>query len=154
MHLSFFTFALCLQEIWGMCYFPNGDNSPRAVPCHENAIESFCCAPHQGCLSNKLCFVNPTETDPANFVYARGSCTDKTWKSGACADFCLGSSLTHPLSSSVARYAVHGLIILVYRCGYRKWKSCVFLQQQHQQRLLLQRWVQMLIFQRGHYREF
>ena len=74
------------------CYFPNGDVSPADVACESDATESFCCFNDQACLSNKLCLVNVNETDPQNYIYARGTCTDQNWQSDACPQFCLGAS--------------------------------------------------------------
>ncbi|KAF2104134.1 hypothetical protein NA57DRAFT_50980 [Rhizodiscina lignyota] len=81
--------ALCLAKVWAACYFPNGDPSPADVACDADAVDSFCCFHDQACLSNKLCLVNPTESDHTQYVYARGTCTDANWASDACPSFCL-----------------------------------------------------------------
>jgi hypothetical protein len=69
------------------CYYPNGDESAD-YPCDPDAEESVCCADASvgfACLSNKLCLSPGGRT-------ARGSCTDKTWKSPECKEMLLCTS--------------------------------------------------------------
>lgn len=68
------------------CFFPSGFVSPADVPCEPEDTYSFCCFTKQACLSNKLCLTGVV--DGVN-QYARGTCTDHSWESGACPDFCL-----------------------------------------------------------------
>jgi hypothetical protein len=64
------------------CYYP-GFEAPGDHPCDPDAEESVCCGTGGGsmCLTNNAC-VRPGHD------MARGSCTDKSWKSGACPQFC------------------------------------------------------------------
>ncbi|KAK4039877.1 transcription initiation factor IID, 18kD subunit-domain-containing protein [Parachaetomium inaequale] len=73
-----------LQTCLGLCYYPNGDLAKDDHPCDPDAEHSPCCAaPTVGkaCLANKLC------VSPEN-IYARGSCTDPTWMSPECPNYC------------------------------------------------------------------
>ncbi|KAK4151131.1 transcription initiation factor IID, 18kD subunit-domain-containing protein [Chaetomidium leptoderma] len=68
------------------CYYPNGEEA-FDFPCDPDAEDSVCCADvqtvGQACLSNKLCVSSQNRI-------ARGSCTDKTWRSPECAPYCMG----------------------------------------------------------------
>ncbi|KAH6641907.1 transcription initiation factor IID, 18kD subunit-domain-containing protein [Chaetomium tenue] len=66
------------------CYYPNGQEARNAYPCDPDAEHSTCCSGSawgKSCLANKLC-VTP------GMRFARGSCTDPTFKSPACPDIC------------------------------------------------------------------
>ena len=66
------------------CYAPNGD---ACNPTSSNQV-SACCAPPDTCLSNGLCL-------GADMTPSRGSCTDRTWKSTGCAQWCSDGKTTH-----------------------------------------------------------
>lgn len=80
--------AFTLAQAAATCYFPDGDISPADTPCDDEATDTFCCYNKQACLSNKICL-----TGNVNGVdqYARGTCTDQSWLSGECPNFCLDS---------------------------------------------------------------
>ncbi|KAK4181260.1 hypothetical protein QBC36DRAFT_227644 [Triangularia setosa] len=66
------------------CYYPGGGEALDDVPCDPDAEVSVCCGRSTsggGCLSNKLCM----GTDGR---MSRGSCTDNTWMSPECPNFC------------------------------------------------------------------
>ncbi|EXJ84616.1 hypothetical protein A1O3_05286 [Capronia epimyces CBS 606.96] len=89
--------CLLLREATATCYFPDGNVSSLDVACNPDAVDSFCCYSHQACLSNKLCL---TGVEDGVNQYARGTCTDHTWQSGACPDFCLDQqALGNPVMS-------------------------------------------------------
>ncbi|KAF2643269.1 hypothetical protein P280DRAFT_367648, partial [Massarina eburnea CBS 473.64] len=69
------------------CYFPNGDLSGSDTICNPNALVSSCCYDNQACMSNGLCMSNPHDASKARLH--RGTCSDKTWKSGNCPRECL-----------------------------------------------------------------
>ena len=74
------------------CYYPDGTYIEADRPCIGNGTqESFCCGT-QGviCLSDKICHYNDT-TSQNGVSYGRGSCTDQSFKSPACPDFCLSA---------------------------------------------------------------
>ncbi len=66
------------------CYFPDGNNATKDTPC-KSATVSTCCQEGATCLDNGLCF------DPFGSAvggYIRGSCTDKSWASSSCPQYC------------------------------------------------------------------
>ena len=60
------------------CYFPNASPSTD-IPCGSSGASS-CCGSSEFCMDNGLCF--------GGGLVSRGSCTDKTWNSEACAGYC------------------------------------------------------------------
>lgn len=86
-----FLFILLIQRASALCYFPDGTRLFADQPCLVNGSEdSFCCGPQATCLSDKLCW-------DGGSGYVRGSCTDPTWKSAACPQFCLSMLPRHGL---------------------------------------------------------
>ena len=78
------------------CYYPDGTVAPGDTPCHSLSIgggSSACCAKAHVCLSNNLCL----HTDSQEAI-ARGSCTDETWQSSECAQYCSDGSSPNRLS--------------------------------------------------------
>ncbi|KAK4195423.1 hypothetical protein QBC40DRAFT_269266 [Triangularia verruculosa] len=72
----------------GQCWLPNGDPSDD-VPCGPGAEQSMCCSHPSKCLSSGLC-LNRDGTGPnTGNSYARGTCTDKSWKSPLCPQNCV-----------------------------------------------------------------
>jgi hypothetical protein len=72
------------------CHSPDGTISPLDQPCYPSASESFCCPPSSICSGNKLCILPGGQA-------LRGSCTDPSFSSVACPNFCLhkGAGLRH-----------------------------------------------------------
>lgn len=60
------------------CYYPDGSTSDD-VPCSDGG-DSSCCGADSFCMDNGLCF--------GGGLVSRGSCTDKSWTSGACTAYC------------------------------------------------------------------
>lgn len=74
---------LIVQRVAALCFDPDGTRLFADQPCLVNGTQdSFCCGPQATCLSDKLCW-------DGGGGYVRGSCTDATWKSSACPQFCL-----------------------------------------------------------------
>ena len=71
------------------CYFPGGLES-KGSPCNPTANVSTCCGPGFVCLGNRLCAPGPNNRKTYHYKFYRSSCTDSTWKSSACPNFCLG----------------------------------------------------------------
>jgi hypothetical protein len=61
------------------CYYPDKSIASNDLPC-TNSTVSACCASDSYCLDNGLCITD--------MVLNRGSCTDQTWKSAECAQYC------------------------------------------------------------------
>jgi hypothetical protein len=72
------------------CYYPSGDLSPTDFPCTSSG-ESVCCGQGFICLSNGLC-QNPSLPADSPGIYSRGSCTDKSWASPSCQNFCVNNN--------------------------------------------------------------
>lgn len=74
-----------------LCYFPDGKSVPRQdTPCRSNGFATFC-GQGYACLSNNLCMLTEHVADaiPGQSKYVRGSCTDQTWNSPNCPNFCI-----------------------------------------------------------------
>lgn len=72
------------------CYFPDGSIASNDTPCNSAATKnsvSACCGHSDICLDNALCL--PQHESPA---LVRGSCTDETWQSPMCAQYCSDSN--------------------------------------------------------------
>ena len=68
------------------CYFPDGSVSPHDSPCQSSSMgdrPSACCDPADTCLNNGLCLAQW-----GGEVISRGSCTDRSWQSPACSQYC------------------------------------------------------------------
>lgn len=61
------------------CFYPDGTLSSSDTPCSTEG-HSSCCNADSYCMDNGLCF--------GGGIVSRGSCTDETWGSDACAGFC------------------------------------------------------------------
>ena len=59
-------------------------------PCSESSSSKFCCPFGYTCFSNHICIATDPGTGAPFQNAVRGSCTDDTWDTGACGDFCLG----------------------------------------------------------------
>ena len=72
------------------CYFPDGSISYRDTPCRASSYgqASPCCAVMDICLDNALCLAQQ-----GSEVISRGSCTDSTWRSTECAQYCQDGQL-------------------------------------------------------------
>lgn len=64
------------------CHAPDGTISPFDQACYPSASDSFCCPPSSIYPSNKLCILPGGQA-------LRGSCTDPSFSSPACPNFCL-----------------------------------------------------------------
>ena len=74
------------------CYFPAGDVGTGDYPCYPSRDVSFCCGPGYACLANQVCMRTDAAPDKQNsgLNFVRGSCTDQTFTSASCPQFCLG----------------------------------------------------------------
>ncbi|KAK4141344.1 uncharacterized protein C8A04DRAFT_31094 [Dichotomopilus funicola] len=81
----------CAAQQQKTCYYPDGSIAKGDHPCDTDAEHSPCCAGDvlaNQCLANKLC-LSPKGR------YARGSCTDPTWTSPDCPQYCIANNLTN-----------------------------------------------------------
>lgn len=74
------------------CYSPNGSILPDEVPCYTSAEVSVCCGRGWTCLSNSVCMLIQNSDFPDARVGStyHSSCTDASWKSPKCPNFCKG----------------------------------------------------------------
>lgn len=70
------------------CFFPNGDLFVGDSPCFPNEEVSPCCGLDSGysCLTNGICYHLQKKK------LARGTCTDRSWDSPNCPQYCTESS--------------------------------------------------------------
>lgn len=71
------------------CHYPDGVAN-NGSPCDPDADVSMCCGPTFVCISNGLCKVGRDTTRGYNYEYYRSGCTDATWNSSSCPQFCVG----------------------------------------------------------------
>lgn len=88
---SFYIYLLASFSVGvlSLCYYPNGSVAPQDTPCLDSTTHSACCGPGYACLSNSICMATGKEQGKAGATeLVRGSCTDKSWRSGSCPNFC------------------------------------------------------------------
>ena len=79
------------------CYSPDGTVQDSDSPCNVSLEESACCNDADICLDNGLCLPQALQSNS----FYRGSCTDQSWQSGECPQYCADSKLlSFPLVSS------------------------------------------------------
>ncbi|KAK4233536.1 hypothetical protein C8A03DRAFT_19408 [Achaetomium macrosporum] len=76
-----------LSQSQSQCYFPSGTESSGDVPCDPSAEVSMCCPTREACLSSGLC-ANAGTGPSEGISYARGTCTDQSWRSDICPQRC------------------------------------------------------------------
>ena len=67
-------------------YFPDGSVANDDAPCHSASIDdeqNACCFVFDICLNNNPCLA---QIGPQ--IITRGSCTDKSWLSPECSQYC------------------------------------------------------------------
>ncbi|KAI1327436.1 hypothetical protein F5Y16DRAFT_399432 [Xylariaceae sp. FL0255] len=86
----FLVYLLHLKVATGTtCYFPDGSVAQGNLPCDPDGNVSTCCgvaSPDGACLANFLC-------QDIDKKLIRGSCTDQTWSSPFCPQYCLVDQL-------------------------------------------------------------
>ncbi|WEW56416.1 hypothetical protein PRK78_001859 [Emydomyces testavorans] len=96
------------------CFFPNGGEANKDVPCSSDDI-TFCCRYNDICLSNGVCM----NVGHQPYTISRGSCTGRDWKSDKCPSVCRGprdnpgggaSILDIGSSERSAKYCCNGVI--------------------------------------------
>jgi hypothetical protein len=82
------------------CYFHNGDLAAFDIPCTNlttlDDADIPCCGSGRQCLENRMC--SSVEGDPNP---SRGSCTDQSWQSGNCPQFCDSGMSISPILRTV-----------------------------------------------------
>jgi hypothetical protein len=94
--------VLCLNFVGASgekkCYYPDNTLAPSDSDCNPGEDASVCCGKGYVCLRNGVCQIDPSTTgENAEFrgTIWRGSCTDQSWSSARCPNFCtlLGTNL-------------------------------------------------------------
>lgn len=76
-----------------ICYFPDQTVATGNYACNLASNVSACCGTGGICLDNGLCGTSNNEI-------IRGACTDKSWTSDDCPQYCLGRlSLQYQITS-------------------------------------------------------
>lgn len=102
--LLFVVFPVSVMSQGKACYFKDGSLAANDYACYPNNDISFCCGPGYACLDDLVCEKTNDAIDPYNNnTYVRGSCTDYSWGSTACPNFCTGIDRKTAGSCSAAR---------------------------------------------------
>lgn len=75
------------------CYFPNQEVADFDIPCTDFTTSDgfvFCCGSGRSCLPEGIC--SSASGDP---YLSRGSCTDQSWSSPSCPQYCTQCRFTH-----------------------------------------------------------
>lgn len=107
-NLFFSVAAVCLFQFVSsekLCYYPDGTTAYDELPCHPSAEVSVCCARGWTCLSNSVCILLQDSQLLEEFSYSwigatiQSTCTDKSWVSSECSQYCTGVYHFHWLSA-------------------------------------------------------
>lgn len=91
--LSLFLFLFLCEAVQALtasspCYFPSGEQLDDHTPCNQNASVSHCCKHSDACISNGYCFQQGGQRADWGLRIARSSCTDRSFNSEKCPQFC------------------------------------------------------------------
>lgn len=92
--LLFVTLVLYCSHVHSVCFYPSGDQTPGDIACQDDSADSAdsaCCPQGYACINNGICMqtsVTPIAPDSTVFEWMRSSCTDSTWRSSQCPNFC------------------------------------------------------------------
>ncbi|TKA82259.1 hypothetical protein B0A55_01698 [Friedmanniomyces simplex] len=71
------------------CYWPDGTQTETNwTPCDASKSVTSCCDAADLCLNNGYCFSQAGNGNGFPNRLVRGACTDKSWKSGSCPQYC------------------------------------------------------------------
>ena len=79
-------------ESQAKCYDVDGRVVEGDAPCNPDAENSPCCGLYWTCLDTGVCTQESTKQilRHEETLLARGTCTDRSWASAQCPNFCLG----------------------------------------------------------------
>lgn len=76
--------SVCKMAAAHTCYSPNRFGATRDTPCHSSDGETSACYAYcDMCFDNNLCLAQQGAK-----IITRGSCTDETWQSPECPQYC------------------------------------------------------------------
>ncbi|GME45757.1 hypothetical protein GTA08_BOTSDO09380 [Neofusicoccum parvum] len=77
------------------CYYPDGSVSDKDLPCSSSNGGAACCPQGWACMANGFCYL-----DYKDYI-SRYTCTDQSWTSGGCPNYCLdGTCYSDPHTSN------------------------------------------------------
>ncbi|KKY18608.1 hypothetical protein UCDDS831_g05889 [Diplodia seriata] len=65
------------------CYYPDGSVADKDIPCGSSSSDTACCPYGWTCLDTGICSL-----DSLDYI-TRYTCTDQSWDSSACPQYCL-----------------------------------------------------------------
>ncbi|KAF4545218.1 uncharacterized protein LTHEOB_5629 [Lasiodiplodia theobromae] len=68
------------------CYYPDGSVADKDIPCSSSSSGAACCPQGWQCLDDGICHF-----DEEDWI-TRYTCTDRSWDSAACPQYCLGGT--------------------------------------------------------------
>ena len=114
-------------QVYTSCYYPDGTYSPLDRPCIDNdSQESFCCGLAFTCLSDKVCYTG-NQSVLGYSTYLRGSCTDQSFRSSACPQFCssaYSSCMWSPVTDKLVGVANANEGGIMFQCGSQTDSYC------------------------------
>ncbi|EMC98481.1 hypothetical protein BAUCODRAFT_121349 [Baudoinia panamericana UAMH 10762] len=105
---GFLRLAQCVPET--SCYWPDHSPAYNQTPCNAQASVSWCCYFTDICLSNGMCL---QQSNVYTNRLGRGSCTDSTWSSPACPQYCADVAP----GSSTGIYLAYDTLNGAFCCG-------------------------------------
>ena len=77
-------------------------------PCNPALEQSLCCGPYWTCVDNGLCSNKNTTflTILNSLTHIRGACTDRTWSSDQCPQYCPNGNSAYSLSGREEQYVM------------------------------------------------
>ena len=112
------------------CYYPHGNVALADVVCFPSSADSFCCGLGYACLENKLCMRTAEGTDNQPIgTLDRGSCTDQSFNSSACPQFCTDAGSKHFIRLSTKKGHSDNISSKSgrWKCGYSVLWECLLL---------------------------
>lgn len=119
--------VVALSQAFTSCYYPDSIYTASDQPCIVNGTHgSFCCG-SQGilCLSDKVSYCNHSSYSTSGNSYARGSCTDQSFRSPACPQFsldayfwCMWVLLTDNVAAAAPDKSASGMFQCIYTTDF------------------------------------
>ncbi|KAF1827626.1 uncharacterized protein K489DRAFT_375742 [Dissoconium aciculare CBS 342.82] len=127
MILSTVSLAIAIASVraQSQCYFPDGTPTDNFVACNSSSSSSndgfsSCCGRNDLCTTNGLC--KNAQWDQENNYYWRHACTDPSWKSPNCPNYCttVDNSPGQPWNNS---HMVWACTQTTYCCSPWRWPN-------------------------------
>lgn len=108
------------------CYDLDGSIVAGDRPCYQDQPHSFCCGDKWTCVSPGICSrENSTEIAPnGGAPLQRATCTDKTWKSNQCPQFCKNEGRPRGMKECDESYSTF-CCVFTDCCGGPQGRQCL-----------------------------